>query len=127
TFLKSFFVFLARGDICADRHVLDWLASLIQERKNGRVHPIERSILGAIADLTVPYFSMGDYGPKVAKELPGMIARVDNAMILTEQFFAGIFRNRAELVIDIGNPPRRVGNRHNRMLVQSRLNIAQFV
>src|SRR5262249_38402398 len=81
----------AFGDVAADRHVLIRFALGVQERNYRGVDPVIAAVLGAISYLTAPDFTAGDRGPKLTNEFFGVIARVDNAMVLTEQLLARVF------------------------------------
>jgi hypothetical protein len=108
----------------ADRDVLPGLAGLVQERNDGRVDPVEASVLGPVPDFAVPDMAPPDRGPEVAEELLGMVAGIDDPVVLADQLIARIPGNRAELVVDVGDPALGVGDRHDRMLVEGRLEVA---
>src|SRR5262245_20738578 len=55
-----------------------------------------------------------------------MMAGVDDAMVLSEQFIAGIFGNLTEFVVRVGDVARRVGDGHDGMRVERVLDVAQF-
>ena len=56
----------------------------------------------------------------------GMKAGIDDAMILAEQFLARVFRDRAELVVHVGDLSLRVGDGDDGVLVERRLHVVQF-
>ena len=87
------------------------LAGGVHEGEDRGVHPVDAAILGAVADFTFPCFSMADGGPEVVEELFGMMAGIDDAVILTEELAAAVFGDLAELVVDVGDPAARVGDR----------------
>ncbi len=67
--------------------------------------------------------SVSNGSPQVMHELFGVIPRIDNTVILSEQFFARILGDGAELVIHIGHLTFPVGNRYNRVFIQCQLKI----
>ena len=72
----------------ANGHVLVRFAFGIKKRNYRRVHPVDAAVLRAIAKLTLPDSAATDRGPKIADELFRVITRIDDAVILTQQFFA---------------------------------------
>ena len=85
------------------------------------------AVLGAIANFALPNFALGNGGPQIAEKFLGMKPGIDDAMVLAEQFLAGIFGNLAKLIVDVGNAPARVGDGHDGMGVQGRFQVAQFL
>ena len=79
---------LARGDVGADGDVLVRLPAFVQERDDRRVHPVERAVLGAVADLAVPHAPAGDGAPQVPHELLRVVPGIDDPMVLADQFLA---------------------------------------
>ena len=94
-------------DVGADGDVLIRLPALVQERDDRRVHPVDVTILGAIAELTVPDVARCDRSPQLPDELLGVIARVDDAVVLAEELFPRIPGNLAERVVDVVDSARR--------------------
>ena len=82
---------LAIGDVVADRHVLVRPAALVEERHDRRVHPVDRSVLGAVAQLAAPDAAVGDRVPQIADELLRVVAGVDDAMIRPSSSSRGYF------------------------------------
>jgi hypothetical protein len=66
----------------------------------------------------MPYFTAGNGGPELADKFLRMMAGIDDAMILPEQFGAGVFRDRAKLVVYVGDPALGIGDRNDGMLVE---------
>src|SRR5262245_27430842 len=56
-----------------------------------------------------------------------MIARVNDAMILSEQFLARIFRDFAKLVIGVSDFSASVGNRHDGVGIERGLQVLEFL
>ena len=100
-------------------------AVVTQERDDARVHPVEAPVPGTIADLAMPDGAAGDGGPHLPEEVRGMMAGVHHAMILSEQFLAGILADRAEPVVGVGDPALAVGDGHDGMLVEGKLLVLQ--
>lgn len=75
----------------------------------------------AFPDLTSRYG-----GPQIAYEILGMVTGVDDAMVLTQQLFSRIFRDAAKLIVDVVNDSALISNRHNRRLVERKLNIGEL-
>ena len=78
----------AFGDVAANRDVLVGFSFGVKKRNDRRINPIVASIFGAILYLTAPNFAARDRGPQISDELFRMIAGIDDAVVLTEQFFA---------------------------------------
>ena len=55
---------LALRDVVADGHVLPRLAVLVEKRHDRRVHPVERAVLGAVAQLAAPDLALRDRPPQ---------------------------------------------------------------
>jgi len=109
---------LPGSNVRPDGDVLIRLPALIEERDDGRVHPVVVTVLGAIPDFAVPDLAVCDRPPEIAHELLRVIVRVDDAVVLADQFVARIPGNLAKLVVDISDDPRDVGDRHDRRVVQ---------
>ena len=109
---------LALRDVAADRQVLPRLAAVVEERHDGRVDPVERAVLGAIAQLAAPDAALRNRAPELADFVLRVIPGVDDAMILPDELLAGVLRNLAELVVDVGNRPARVGRGDDRRLIE---------
>ena len=108
---NAVFAKLSFGDLISDRNVLKWFFILIEKRNDRRIHPVDRSVLGAISKITPPYLSVCDGGPDIAYKFLRMVAGVDNSMVLANQFVAAVLRNFTELVINEDNPPALIGHR----------------
>src|ERR1035438_4814162 len=87
---------------------------------------IGAAVLCAVADLPMPGPAGSDRAPDAMEERLGVVARVDDPVVLSHQLPAGVFRDGAELVIDVGDAPRRVGDRHDGVLVQGGLDVLQL-
>src|SRR3982751_5311672 len=81
----------ALRDIATNRDVLIWLTLGVKKRDYGCVYPVEASVFGTILYLTTPHFAARDRGPQISDELFRMISRVDDAVVLAEQFITGVF------------------------------------
>ena len=55
-----------------------------------------------------------------------MIAGIDNAVVLAQQFFPRVFRDTAKLVIDEIDDSRLIGDRHDRRLIEGKLNVGKL-
>ncbi len=106
------------GDVGADRDVLVGSAGGIQERYDRALYPVEFPVLAAVADLTLPDFAVRDSAPETAVELVGMQARLDDAMVLAEQFGPGIAAHLAELVVDVDDVTSAVGDADDCVAIQ---------
>lgn len=116
---------LALCDVAADREVLPRLAGCVEERHDRRIHPVERAILGAIPDLAAPDAPLRNRAPQIAEELLGMEPGVDDAMVLPYQLFTGVFRDFAELVVDVGDEPTLVRHCDDGGLIEGVLDFLQ--
>src|SRR3954466_9898172 len=75
-------------DVRSNGDILDGFSRRIQKRKNGCINPIDAAVFGPIANLPFPGLTAGDRGPEAAEESFRMMPRIDNPMILADQFFA---------------------------------------
>src|SRR5713101_5045726 len=73
----------------------------------------------------MPDFALSDGAPEAGEEGFGMMTGIDDAMVLAEEFFAGIFRNLAELVVDVSDVAGGVGDGDNGMRVEGGLVLDQ--
>src|SRR6185369_16203342 len=112
-FLGSF----AFRDVTSDRNVLVRLTLGIKEWNYRGVDPVKAAVLGAILNLTTPDLSARYCGPKVSYEFFRMVTRVDDAMVLTKQFFAGVLGNFAELIVGKSDDAPLIGDSDDRRLV----------
>ena len=55
-----------------------------------------------------------------------MVAGIDDAVVLAEQFFARILRYCAKLVVDEGDLPLRIGDGHDGVFVQRGFEVADL-
>ena len=116
----------ARGDVRADSHILARLSLLVEKRRDGRIHPIKRTVFRAVPDLAVPEFAARDRRPQLADEFLWMETRMDDPVILPEQILARIFRDRAELIVHKSDPPLRIGDRHDGVRLERRPQIVHL-
>ncbi len=65
---------LPLGDVVANRDVLMRPAIVPEKRDDGRIDPIQRAVLGAVADLSAPDMAVGDGAVHVFEELDGVQA-----------------------------------------------------
>src|SRR5215204_1732180 len=118
---------LALGDVVTDGDVLVWLALGVEEGDDGRVHPVERAVLGAVANLPAPDAAGGDSRPEFADELLRVVGRVDDAVVLPDEFFARVLRDFAELVVDVVDAAGLVGDGDDGRLVERELEVGQLL
>ena len=109
---------LALGDVGADGDILAGTAPVVEKGHDGRVHPILRAVLGGVADFAPPDAALGDGSPHRAEKVLGMGARIDEAVVLPEQFGARILRDRAEFVVRIGDDAALVRDGDDGVLVE---------
>ena len=110
-----------------DSDVLIGFAFGIKKRNYRRIHPINTAVLRAIAKFAFPDLAGGDRGPQIANELLRVITGVDNAVVLTQQFFPRVFRDATKLVVDVINDSALIGDRDNRGLVERKLDISKLL
>src|SRR6476620_9662247 len=77
---------LAFGDVRSNGHVLIRFAAVVEKRHDRRVYPVERSILGPVSNLAAPDPAVRDRLPESLDEFLGVVSRVDEPMILSEEF-----------------------------------------
>ena len=98
----------------------------IEERHDGGVYPKKRTILGLVLHFITPDPAFRDGHPKIANEFFGMMAGIDEAVILAQQFFPRILGDGAELVVHISDFPPGIRDGDNRVLIERRLQIVDF-
>jgi hypothetical protein len=108
---------LAGGDVDADRDVFGDRAGVVAEGDDRAVDPVVGAVLGAVADLAVPDFAGGDGAVHVGEEGLGVVAGVEEAVVLAEEFFAGVAGDPAEAVVGVGDAAAGVGDGDDRVLV----------
>src|SRR5947209_952854 len=118
---------LALGDVVADGDVLVGLAAGVKERDDGRVHPVDRAVLGAVANLAAPDAARGNRRPKISDELLRVVGRVDEAVILSDQLLARVLRDFAELVVDVVDRAALIRDGDDGRLVERELQVGQFL
>ena len=82
-------------------------------------------MLGPILNLAVPDLPAPNGPVHLLKELLWMMSGIDDAVILPNQFLAGIPADGAELVIDVGDRALDVGDRHNGVLIEGKFLVSQ--
>ncbi len=117
----------AFGYVAADRDVLVGFSFGVEKRNYRRVDPIVTAVLGAILDLATPYFAARDRRPEISDELFGMVRGIDDAVVLAEQFFAGVFRDLAKLVVDVIDDAALIGDRDDRRFIKRKLDVCEFL
>ena len=117
---------LVFGDVSTDGNVLLRFSVRVEIWIDGRRHPIKVAVFGTIANRPLPNLTVRNSRPKVFEEFLRVMAGVDDAMVLPDQFIPRIFGNLTEFVIHVSDPPARVCDGHDRMRVQSGLEVAQF-
>ncbi len=55
-----------------------------------------------------------------------MIARIDDAVILAEEFFTSVFGQLAEFLVRERDPPARIGNGDNRVRIDGSFQILKI-
>jgi hypothetical protein len=71
---------LPGGDVVSNRQVLARFAVTIEERDDGGIDPVERAVLGAVADLALQIRRVRS-SPQLAP-IPWVMSRVDDAVVL---------------------------------------------
>ena len=59
-------------------------------------------------------------------EFPGMKTRIDDAVVLPEEFVAEMLGDGAELVVDVGDLATGIGDGDNGVFIQRRFQIADL-
>src|SRR5262249_46570510 len=114
------------GDVMPDGDVLIWFSLRVEERDDSGIDPINAAVFRTIAEFALPNFSAGDRCPEVADVFFGMITRVDDAMILAQQFPARVLRNAAEFIVDVIDNTCLVGDGDDRRLIERELDVREF-
>src|SRR6185436_15969218 len=78
----------------------------------------DRTIFSAVPNFTFPDLAARDGGPQVVEEFLRVVARVDDAMVLSQQLLTRVFGDFAELVVDVSDPALRIGNSYDGMSIQ---------
>src|SRR5436190_23792925 len=97
-----------------DGNVLIWFAFRIEKRNYRRVHPVDATVLCEIAKFALPDLAGRNGSPEITNEILGMVGGIDDAVVLTQQFFPRVFRDTAKLIVHIINDSALVGDRYNR-------------
>src|SRR5215218_169574 len=121
------FGFFVPGDVVADGEVLIGPACLVQEWHDGGFYPVESTVLCLVPDLSSPDVTPGDGTPQVLEELPGVVAGVENAVILTHQLLHIVLGDLAELVVHVRDLAVLVGDRNHGGFVQRAFKSAIFL
>ena len=83
--------------------------------------------LARFRNLAAPYSALSDGAVHLLEEFLGVVAGVYDAVILAEEFFAGVLTDGAELVIDISDASLHVGHSHNGVLIESEFLVGQIL
>ena len=118
---------LALRDVGADGDVLPRFSGVVEKRTDGRFDPVKRPVFRPVPNLAPPHLAATDRRPKVAEKFLGVGARVDDAVVLAEEFLAGKLGDGAELVVDVGDAAGGVGDGDDRMFVEGGFDIVQFL
>jgi hypothetical protein len=116
--LRCGFEPLLCADVGANRDVFLGLAVLAEKRRDGGTHPVQRAILGPIADVAMPDMPLGDSAPHFPVIVGGMFARLQDAMVLAEQFFPRIAADFAEMVVGESDAAGDIGNADNGVMIE---------
>ena len=108
----------AFGDVGADRNVLCRQPVLVQQRNNGGTDPIKRTIFLAVFDLAIPDLARRHRCPEFIKQCRRAVGRANDAMVGTNEFFAGITTDVAKPVIGVGNVSLEIGDADDGVLIQ---------
>src|SRR4030095_12130683 len=87
-------------------------------RHDRGVDPVNRSILGAVSELTPPHPSLSDRPPQVTDALFGVVAGMKEAMVLAEQLVPRVLRDLAELVVHVVDDAALICDRDDRRLIE---------
>ncbi len=77
---------------------------------DGGRHPVQRPILGTVADIALPQLARLDGTVQIPEEIRVMIAGIDDPVRGTDQFRPRVLTDFTKTVIHIGNDPLCVGN-----------------
>jgi hypothetical protein len=124
---EGFFDELALSNISADGEVLARAAILIEKRDDCGCFPIERTVFGPVPNLAFPNLAAADRFPHVLEKSAVMVARIDDAMIVAEQFLAGIFADFAKTIVDVSDLSLGIGGVDRRVVVEGRSEFFQFI
>ena len=100
----------AGADVQPQREVAVDLAIGRTQWRHDAVDPVERAVLGAVAHLAAPGLALGDGAPHVGPESLRVMARIDDAVALAQQFIAVVSADAAKRLVDLQN--RAVGCGH---------------
>src|SRR6266567_592241 len=118
---------LAFRDVSSDGNVLPWFSVRSQERDDGCVHPVNRTVLGPVLNLSVPNFPICDGVVHLLEKFFRVVAGVENPVVLADQFVLRVLANSAEFIVHVRNRAVDIGYRHDGMLIQSEFLISQFL
>src|SRR6266404_3978408 len=125
-FFHSVFGSLAFRDVGTDGDVLARFTIAAQRRDDGRIHPVDRAVLGPVLNFAVPNLPVRDGVVHLLEEFFGVVAGVENPVILADQFLLGILADGAELLVHISNRALDISHRHDGVLIESKFLIGQL-
>ena len=114
-------------DVVTDGHVLIRAALPIEEGDDGRVNPIERTVLRAVAQLALPDAAARDRLPQLANVRFRVVAGVDDAVIAADQLLTGVLRDLAELVVRVTDDAARIRPRDDGRLVERVVRVLELL
>src|ERR1700682_2562861 len=117
---------LELGDVVTNRYVLVGLPVAIEKGDDGRINPVDAFVLCSVSQFALPHLAVGNCDPEIADKLFRVITRINDAMILAEQLVTRVFRNTAELIVDIVDRAARIGDGHDGGLIESELDVRKL-
>ena len=93
---------------------------------DGRVDPVDRPVLGAVPDFAAPDVAASDGAVHLLEKLLRVVAGVEDAVVLANQFLSGVLADGAEFVVHIGDRAPDVGHRHDGVLIEGELLVKHF-
>src|ERR1051326_5547278 len=118
---------LSFRDVAANRNVLIGYSCLVKKRDDGGIDPVVTAILRPVLYLAAPDLTARDRGPKLSDEVFRVVSRIDDAVILAEQFFAGVLRDLTELVVDVVDDAALIGDGDDRGFIERKLDVREFL
>ena len=115
------FIELSLRDVGAYGDVLPGFSVGTDDGNDRGLHPVQFACLGAVTDFTAPDRTAGNGGIHSLEKPAWMHPRIDDAVVLTQQFKPRVATNLAELVVDVSDRPFHIGGRHDGVLIQSKL------
>ena len=112
-------------DIGADGDITGDILSLIPDRHDAGIDPVQVTVSGPVAEFAMPYPCFFQCCIHIPVKVSGMVTGADNAVIAAQQLFACIATDLTEAVVDVGNGAPGIGDGDDGVLIEGEFLILQ--